>query len=137
VGGEFAFDEAKLAYYEAMTLLGADEPAEAERAASAAVSLYQAVPERVRSYGCEALAKVELAKAQLLTGKLDDAAQALSSVLALDPARRISSLNQHLQACRNLLHDPAHHGSATAQELDRELSTFSSASTALVLPGRH
>jgi transcriptional regulator with XRE-family HTH domain len=137
VGGEFAFDEAKLAYYEAMTLLGADDPAAAEHVALAAVGLYQAVPERVRSYGCEALAKVELAKAQLLTGKLDDAAQALGGVLALDPARRISSLNQHLQACRNLLHDPAHHNSATAQELDRELSTFSAGSTAaLVLPGR-
>src|SRR5260221_7447363 len=99
VGGEFAFDEAKQSYYGAITLLGADDPAAAQRAASKAVGLYEAVPARVRSYGCNALAQVELAKAQLMTGKLDDAAQALGSVLALDPSRRISSLNQHLDTC--------------------------------------
>ncbi len=80
--------------------------------------------------------QVELAKAQLITGKLDDAAQALGSVLALEPPRRISSLNQHLQACRDLLRDPAHRGSPTARELEKELASFSAASTALVLPGR-
>jgi hypothetical protein len=136
VGGEFAFDEAKLSYYGAMTLLGADDPAAAERSAAKAVGLYQAVPARVRSYGCTALAQVELAKAQLITGKLEDAAQALGSVLALEPPRRISSLNQHLQACRDLLRDPAHRGSPTARELEKELASFSAASTALVLPGR-
>ena len=137
VGGEFAFDDAKLSYYGAITLLGADDPAAAERAAAKAVGLYQAVPARIRSYGCTALSQVELAKAQLITGKLDDAAQALGNVLALDPSRRISSLNQHLQACRELLRGPAHCGSPTARELDRELASFSGASTALVLPGGH
>jgi hypothetical protein len=136
VGGEFAFDEAKLSYYGVMTLLGADDPTSAERSAAKAVGLYQAVPARVRSYGCTALAQVELAKAQLITGKLDDAAQALGSVLDLDPPRRISSLNQHLQACRDLLHEPAHRGSPTARELEKKLASFSAASTALVLPGR-
>jgi hypothetical protein len=137
VGGEFAFDEAKQSYYGAIALLGADDPAAAERAASKAVGLYEAVPSRVRSYGCDALARVELAKAELMTGKLDDAAQALSSVLALDPARRISSLNQHLDACRDLLRAPAHRGSPAADELEKELASFSAASTALVLPGGH
>ena len=136
IGGEFAFDQAKLSYYGAIALLGTDDPAAAERSAAQAVGLYQAVPERFRSYGCTALAQVELAKVQLETGNLDDAAQALGSVLAPDPSRRISSLNQHLQACRQLLHAPAFHGSDTVRDLDEQMSSFSAGSTALVLPGR-
>lgn len=67
VGGEFAFDEAKLRYYEAISLLDSEDPAEAERAAAAAIRLYDAVPVRDRSYGCAALARVQLARAQLMS----------------------------------------------------------------------
>jgi hypothetical protein len=67
--------------------------------------------------------------------RLDDAAEALASVLALDPQRRISSLNEHLDACRQLLHVPGYRGSGTARELDGRLAAFSAASTARVLPG--
>jgi hypothetical protein len=134
IGGEFAFDDAKLSYYQALTELDVEDPAQAERSAAGAVGLYQAVPARVRSYGCEALARVQLARAQLMTGKLDDAADALGGVLALDPERRISSLNEYLEACRQILADPVFRGSATARELDRQLAAFSAASTARVLP---
>jgi hypothetical protein len=54
---------------------------------------------RDRSYGCAALARVQLAKAALMGNRLDDAIEALG-VLALDPQRRISSLNEHLDTCR-------------------------------------
>ena len=137
IAGEFSFDDAKLRYYESLSLLDSENPVQAEQAASTAIRLYQAVPARARSYGCEALARVQLARAQLLSHRLDDAAEALGSVLTLDPQRRISSLNQHLEACRDLLHVPAHRGSATARELDQELTAFSAASTARALPGEH
>jgi hypothetical protein len=70
-----------------------------------------------------------------MASNLDEAAQALASVLALDPQRRISSLNQYLEACRELLRRPAYRGSATARRLDRQLAEFSAASTARALPG--
>jgi tetratricopeptide (TPR) repeat protein len=134
IAGEFAFDDAKLRYYEALSLLDSEDPAQAEQVAVAAVRLYQAVPARVRSYGCEALARVELAKAHLMSNDVDGAADALGSVIELDPQRRISSLNQHLEVCRELLHVPADGGSGTARRLDQQLLAFSAASTARALP---
>ena len=129
--GEFGFDDAKLHYYDALTLNDASDPDAAERAATAAISLYQAVPARARSYGCDALARVQLARAQLMRKKLEDAAQALTGVLALDPQMRIGSLTQHVEACRQLLSGPAFRTAATARQLDQQLAAFSSASTAL------
>lgn len=134
VAGEFAFDDAKLRYYEALSLLNSEEPAQAEHAAVAAVSLYQAVPVRVRSYGCEALARVQLAKAHLMRNDVDNAADALSAVFELDPQRRISSLSQHVDSCRDLLAVPAHARSHMARRLGQQLAAFSAASTARALP---
>jgi hypothetical protein len=70
-----------------------------------------------------------------MNDRLDDATQALSSVLVLDPQRRISSLNEHLEACRALLRVPAYRTAGTARELDQQLAAFSAASTARALPG--
>jgi hypothetical protein len=135
IAGEFAFDDAKLRYYEALSLLDSEDPVQAEQAAAAAIRLYEAVPVRERSYGCAALARVQLARAALMGNRLDDAAEALGGVLALDPQRRISSLNEHVAACRELLRVPAYRSSGTARELDQQLAAFSAASTARALPG--
>jgi transcriptional regulator with XRE-family HTH domain len=134
IGGEFAFDDAKLRYYEAISLLDSEDPAQAERAAAAAIHLYEAVPVRDRSYGCAALARVQLARARLMSNNLAEGAEALAEVLALDPERRISSLNQYLEACRELLRVPGYRGSGTARQLERQLAAFSAASTARALP---
>jgi hypothetical protein len=133
IAGEFAFDDAKLRYYAALALVDAEDPAQAERAAAASISLYLATPVRARSYGCEALARVQLARARLMNNQLPDAADALSSVLALEPQRRISSLNQYLDACRKLLRRPAFRRSGIARQLDQQLTAFSAASTARAL----
>lgn len=135
IAGEFSFDDAKLRYYEALAFLDADDPAQAERAAVAAISLYQAIPTRARSYGCEALARVQLARARLMNDQLTDAAEALGSVLALEPQWRISSLSQHLEACSELLRGPAFRRSGHARELEQRLAAFITASTARALPG--
>ena len=135
VAGEFAFDDAKLWYYEALTLADAEDPAKAEHAATVAISLYQAVPARARSYGCEALARVQLARALLMGKKLDDAAEALGGMLSLDPQMRIGSLNEHLEICRQLLRIPAFRSSSTARRLEQQLAVFSGASAARALPG--
>lgn len=55
MAGEFAFDAAKLCYYDALTLIDGEDPAVAARAAQAGIRLCRTVPDR-RSYSCEALA---------------------------------------------------------------------------------
>lgn len=135
LAGEFAFDNAKLFYYRAISLVDDDDPAQAEDAAEAAITLYQAVPVQERSYGCEALARAQLAKAQLMNRKLDDAAETLRGVLALDPQMRIGSLADQVETCRQLLRIPACRSSATALQLERRLATFSGVSSVQALPG--
>jgi DNA-binding XRE family transcriptional regulator/tetratricopeptide (TPR) repeat protein len=135
VGGEFTFDDAKLWYYQALTLADADDPVRAEHAAAVAIRLYQGVPARARSYGCEALARVQLARARLMRRKLDDAADALGGMLSLDPQLRIGSLSEYLETCRELLRTPAYRGSRTARQLDQQLAAFSGASAVRALPG--
>ncbi|HUY46050.1 MAG TPA: helix-turn-helix transcriptional regulator [Streptosporangiaceae bacterium] len=134
IAGEFAFDTAKLRYYEALVLARAGYPADAETAAAAAVSLYQAAPDTARSYGCEALAHVQLATARLMSGNADAAAEAIAGLLRLDPGRRISSLHEHVEACRELLRGPAYRGSRTAAELGQQLAVFSAVSITSALP---
>jgi hypothetical protein len=56
-------------------------------------------------------------------------------VLALDPQRRISSLNEHLDTCRQLLRVPGYRSMGTARELEQQLATFTAASTARALLG--
>jgi tetratricopeptide (TPR) repeat protein len=137
MAGEFAFGEAKLRYYESLVLVSAGYPAEAERAASAAVSLYQAAPDRARSYGCEALASVQLATARLMTRNLDGAAEAFNTLLELTPDRRISSLVTHLEPSRELLRSPAYRTSRTARQLETQLAAFTTANPPAALPSGH
>jgi len=136
VAGEFAFDEAKLRYYQSLVVIDAEDPEGAAKAAGAAIRLYQAAPARARSYGCEALARVQLARALLTINHLATAAQALAGVLALDPQMRIGSLAQQLESCRQLLTGSAYRSSAAARQLDRQLEAFSSAGATPALSGR-
>ena len=134
IAGEFAFSTAKLRYYEALVLTRAGYHAEAEAAASAAVSLYQAAPGTARSYGCEALAHVQLATARLAGGNADTAGEAIAGLLRLDPGRRISSLNEHVQACQDLLRGPAYRGSRVAAELSQQLAAFRAVTLTTAIP---
>jgi hypothetical protein len=133
LGGEFSFDGAKLAYYQALTLVDDRDPVALGPAAQTAVRLYLALPARARSYGCEALARVQLARAQLMTGRPSAAAESLAPVLTLDPQKRIGSLSRPLDACRELLAAPAARRSGAARQLDRQLAAYSVAIAPLPL----
>ena len=135
IGGEFAFGDAKLWYYRALTLADVGDVRQAANAAETAIRLYDKAPERLRSYGCQALARVELARAHLSGNKLDDAAQALAELLRLEPEMRISSLRDHLQAFQAMLRGPASRGSRTARQLEQQLAAFTAAHAARALPG--
>jgi len=134
IAGEFTFGPAKLRYYEALVLNRAGYPADAEAAAAAAISLYEASPGQARSYGCDALAHVQLATARLMRGDADAAAEAITDLLRLDPGRRISSLNEHIDACRELLRGLTFRNSQAAADMSRQLMAFSAVNITSPLP---
>jgi len=135
IGGEFAFSNAKLCYYEALTLVEGNDPTRAEDAAGGAITLYQNGPAMARSYGCEILARAQLARAQLMNRKLEDAAETLRGVLAPGPQMHVHSLAHQLQTCRQLLVVPEYRSSVIARQLDRHLAAFSRAGAAQLIPG--
>ena len=134
IAGEFAFGPAKLRYYEALVLNRAGYPADAETAAATAISLYQAAPGQARSYGCDALAHIQLATARLMRGDAEAAAEAITGLLRLDPGRRISSLTEHVDTCRELLRGPAFRDSPAAADMTRQLVAFSAVNITSPLP---
>ena len=135
IAGEFAFDDAKLWYYRALTLADIGDLAQAGSAAETAIRLYEDAPARSRSYGCQALARVELARVHLSSNKLDDAAEVLAELLTLEPDMRIASLHEHLQAFRSELLGLSSHRSRTARQLEQQLATFNAVRAARALPG--
>jgi hypothetical protein len=135
ISGEFAFSNAKLCYYEALTLVEGNDPTRGEDAAEGAITLYQNGPAMARSYGCEILARTQLARAQLMNRKLEDAAETLRGVLALGSHVHIHSLAHQLETCRQLLVAPEHRSSGIARQLDRHLAAFSGGGAAQLIPG--
>jgi hypothetical protein len=69
-----------------------------------------------------------------MSGNADGAAEAIAGLLRLDPGRRISSLHEHVEACRELLRGSAYRGSSTAAELSKQLASFSAVSITSALP---
>ncbi len=135
IAGEFAFSNAKLCYYDALTLVEGNDPTRAEEAAEGAITLYQNGPAMARSYGCEVLARAQLARAQLMNRKLEDAAESLRGVLALDPQMHIHSLAHQLETCRRLLVVTEYRSSGTVRQMDRQLAAFSVPGAAQLIPG--
>src|SRR5258708_14334076 len=133
IAGEFAFSNAKLCYYDALTLVEGNDPTRAEEAAEGAITLYQNGPAMARSYGCEVLARAQLARAQLMNRKLEDAAESLRGVLALDPQMHIHGLAHQLETCRRLLVVTEYRSSGTVRQMDRQLAAFSRAGAAAQL----
>jgi hypothetical protein len=119
------FPVAKQLYYAggAHSLLGNHE--QAKRAALSAIELYESGPLEHRSYGDEALARVDVADARLAAADLDGAADALAPVLALPPAQRIRQLHDRLSRVGSSLRLPRYAQCHDARALAGELTTFS------------
>lgn len=124
LGGEFTFSKAKQHYYAAVTRASLGDAQQAEHAATLAIRLYEEAPWQDRSYGCEALARLQLALARLMSGELDGAIEALQPVLTLAPDQRINSLTGYLDTGRKLLRGARFQGSPTAMELEKRLALF-------------
>ncbi|HUY50990.1 MAG TPA: hypothetical protein VMV92_35675 [Streptosporangiaceae bacterium] len=124
IGGQFACQPAKQSYLAGTALAELpDGGTDAITELQAAIRLFQAGPPHDRSYGCEAVAFINLALAQLRHGDLD--AINLMPVLTLPPDRRIDALPHRLSAVRSELAAPRYQGSTQARELDEQIENFS------------
>ncbi|WP_309230403.1 helix-turn-helix transcriptional regulator [Nocardia sp. SYP-A9097] len=124
VGGVFGFNQPKAQYYAGATYihLGQAEPALA--ATRRAIELYSNGPVEQRSYGAEALARVDSAAAHLINGSLDGAAEALEPVLRLDEDKRIAQLEERLTGLRQRLTRPEFREAVEARQLDERIEEF-------------
>jgi hypothetical protein len=103
-GGLLTFPVAKQLYYAGSTLSLAGQAAAAEQTALDAIRMYESGPGDQRSYGDEALARVDVALARIATGDLDGAGDALGPVFALPQTQRIKQVGSGLQRVRSALH---------------------------------
>jgi len=123
IAGQFACPPAKQHYLEGTAY--ADVQAletEAIETLETAVHLFEMGPAAERSYGCEAIARVHLAGAQLRMGALD--AVDLQPVFDLPPDRRIDVLPERLTGLRPSLADRRYQGAPQAAELDERIEAF-------------
>lgn len=116
-GGLLTFPEAKQHYYIGGTFALLGEHHRAEQHATAAIKLYESGPQEHRSYGDEALARLDIVTARIAAGEIEGAAEQLSPILELPADRRIRQLGDAMQAVTRLLEEPRLARSPLAREL--------------------
>lgn len=123
-GGILTFPLAKQLYYAGgvLTLAGHSD---AERLALDAIDMYETGPVEQRSYGDEALARVDVATARLARGDLDGVRDALGLVLDMPAEQRIRQLCDGLERLRSGLLMPRLRDSPLCIELAATIDDFS------------
>ncbi|MGC7103157.1 hypothetical protein ACPZ19_51625 [Amycolatopsis lurida] len=122
-GGLLTFPDAKRVYYLGSTygLFGQHE--QSEQHASTAIAAYETGLQEERSYGDEALARLDVVNARLALDDPDGAREALTPILRLSAPRRISQLYSALDRTRSLALQLGNRGHSAAAELGTQLST--------------
>ena len=124
-GEEFALSQSTTY---AMAGSGLAEAPDAEREAIAelerAISLYDNDQGEQHWFGGKALASTDLAVVRLRTGALDGAVAALTPVLIVPPAQRVSSLTSRLARVRDELAAPIFRNSQQARDLGDQIEVF-------------
>lgn len=123
-GGLLSFPVAKLHYYAGSTYALLGEPERAQENALLAVGLYEAGPVEQRSYGDEALARVDLTTARLAIDDLDGAREALRPVLDLPRERRIEQVTVGIGRVRSGLVLPRYARAPLAREIAQDLDQY-------------
>ena len=103
LGGVLSFPPAKQAYYLGSVYGLLEIHGEAERHARAAIRAYETGPPEARSYGDEALARLDVVNARLSAGDVDGGQEALADVLAIPDQFRIRQLEPAMDRTRRLL----------------------------------
>jgi hypothetical protein len=129
-GGLLTFPVPKQHYYAGSTyaLLGQAQPA--HHNALLAIGMYESGPVEQRSYGDEALARVDVTTSRLALGDLHGAREALRPVLDLPPERRIEQLAAGMGRVRSALALPRYARAQIAREITQELDQYTAESTA-------
>ncbi len=116
-GGLLTFPEAKQEYYIGGTYALLGEHGRAEQHAAAAIDLYEMGPKEQRSYGDEALARLDIVTARIAAGEIEGAGEQLQPILELPVDRRIRQLGDAVQGVATLLEEPRFARSQVAREL--------------------
>lgn len=123
-GGVLSFPLVKQTYYAGSTLALAGRHEDAERTALEAIRMYESGPCEDRSYGDEALARVDVGDARLALGDLDGTVAALHPVLQLPAEHRIEQISTGLARTRPTLALPQYARTNVAIELGNQLDAF-------------
>ncbi|MDJ0346835.1 helix-turn-helix domain-containing protein [Streptomyces sp. H10-C2] len=116
-GGLLTFPEAKQEYYIGGTYALLGEHTQAERHATRAISLYELGTKEDRSYGDEALARLDIVTARLATGEVEAAGEQFEEILQLPENLRIRQIGSAVQKVGTLLQQPRLAGNRTARAL--------------------
>jgi transcriptional regulator with XRE-family HTH domain/tetratricopeptide (TPR) repeat protein len=116
-GGLLTFPLAKQEYYIGGTLALLGEHQRAEQHAAAAIQLYENGPKEHRSYGDEALARLDIVTARLAAGEVEGAGEQLRPILELPADRRIRQLGDAMHSVTRLLEEPRIARNSVAREL--------------------
>nr|WP_242442234.1 XRE family transcriptional regulator [Streptomyces sp. CB02460] len=123
-GGILTFPEAKQEYYMGGTYALLGEHALAERHAARAIALYESGAKEDRSYGDEALARLDIVTARLASGEVEGAGEQLRYILRLPPKLRIRQIGSAVRRVGDLLQQPRFVGNGAARELAQETLWF-------------
>jgi len=124
VSGVFGFADTKNFCYMGAAFIHMDQADAALAATSRAVELYATGPAVQRSYGAEALARVDMAVACLLKRRLDSAADSLAPVLAIPAGLRIAQLADRLRNVRTRLSGAEFSGAREGYALRDQIDNF-------------
>ncbi|MFD2683800.1 helix-turn-helix domain-containing protein [Streptomyces phyllanthi] len=116
-GGLLTFPEAKQEYYMGGTFALLGEHQRAEQHATAAIELYESGPKVQRSYGDEALARLDIVTARITAGEIEGAGEQLQPLLELPANQRIRQLGDAMEGVARLLEEPRLARSRVAREL--------------------
>lgn len=116
-GGILTFPSAKREYYIGSTYALLGEHALAEQHAAEAISMYENGPKQARSYGDEALARLDIVTSRIAAGELDGANEQFQPILELPQSLRIRQIGNAVRRIAPLLEVPRLARNRTAQQL--------------------
>jgi hypothetical protein len=124
IAGEFGFAPAKRSYLAGSTYIRLGRPRQAIASAETAIRLYQGGPATERSYGNEALARVDLVSGYLFADDLEAACQSAAGIFELPHDQRIDGLSRRLHSVGGLLRSPRYQRTPQALELIERIDEF-------------
>ncbi|PPJ36419.1 hypothetical protein C5E45_20440 [Nocardia nova] len=131
-GGALTFPHPKMAYYLGCAYRSIGDHQDAERWSMDAINQYTAGPAEQRSYGDEALARVEVGLSRIARNELEGAGEILSPVLELPTEQRITCIMEGMSTVVGALREHRHAQAPVARDL-REIIRGYTARSAVAL----